>query len=94
MRFVYPPPEMAGDERHLYYWQLLNAALASNSSRYGDYVAMPHGDAMTFQRAVAGVQSGVGWSISYRGQPTMIWSSGCVVLGSSKSAIRLGRNWC
>ena len=38
----------------------LDAVLASNISRYGDYVAMPHGDAMTFQRAVAEVQSGVG----------------------------------
>ena len=28
MDFVYPPPEAAGDERHLYYWQLLDAAHA------------------------------------------------------------------
>ena len=58
MRFVYPPPEAAGDERHLYYWQLLDAALASNRDQYGDYSVMPFALPMTFQRAAAEVEAG------------------------------------
>ena len=60
MRFVYPPPEAAGDERHLYYWQLLDAALAANRDKYGDYRATAYTTAMTFQRSVAEVESGRG----------------------------------
>lgn len=58
MRFVYPPPETSADERHLYYWQLLDAALASNRDRYGDYSLAPFAASMTFQRAAAEVESG------------------------------------
>lgn len=58
MRFVYPPPEVPGDERHLYYWRLLDAALASNRDRYGEYTATPFTLPMTFQRAAAEVESG------------------------------------
>lgn len=58
MRFVYPPPEAAGDERHLYYWQLLDAALAANRDKYGDYSLTSFPVAMTFQRAVAEVEAG------------------------------------
>ena len=58
MRFVYPPPEVPGDERHTYYWQLLDAVLASNRERYGDYVLSPFATAMTFQRATAEVEAG------------------------------------
>ena len=60
MQFVYPPPEAAGDERHLYYWQLLDAALAANRDKYGDYLATAYTTAMTFQRGVAEVESGRG----------------------------------
>ena len=60
MRFVYPPPEAPGDERHLYYWQLLDAALSSNRDRYGDYIATSYSVPMTFQRAVAEVEAGGG----------------------------------
>ena len=60
MSFVYPPPEAAGDERHLYYWQLLDAALASNRDKYGDYATAAYADPMTFQRAAAEVESGSG----------------------------------
>lgn len=60
MHFVYPPPEVAGDERHLYYWQLLDAALATNRERYGGYTAVPFASPMTFQRAAAEVESGGG----------------------------------
>ena len=60
MRFVYPPPEAPGDERHLYYWQLLDAALSSNRDKYGDYSATPFALPMTFQRGVAEVESGAG----------------------------------
>ena len=58
MRFVYPPPEAAGDERHLYYWQLLDAALSSNRDKYGDYSATPFALPMSFQRGAAEVESG------------------------------------
>lgn len=60
MDFVYPPPEAAGDERHLYYWQMLDAALAANRDKYGDYTARPFDSPMTFQRGVAEVESGNG----------------------------------
>lgn len=58
MRFVYPPPETAADERHLYYWHLLKAALESNREKYGDYTLAPHTTPMTFQRAAADVETG------------------------------------
>ena len=58
MPFVYPPPEIAGDERHDYYWQLLDAALAANRDRYGDYTLAPFATPMTFQRAAAEVEAG------------------------------------
>ena len=60
MDLVYPPPETVGDERHLYYWQLLDAALAANRDKYGDYTAKAYDSPMTFQRAVAEVESGNG----------------------------------
>ena len=60
MNFVYPPPEAAGDERHLYYWQVLDAALAANRDKYGDHSARPFESPMTFQRGVAEVESGNG----------------------------------
>lgn len=58
MRFVYPPPEAPGDERHLYYWRLLDAALASNKDRYGDYTLSPFALPMTFQRSATEVEAG------------------------------------
>jgi hypothetical protein len=60
MNFVYPPPETANDQRHLYYWQVLDAALAVTRDKYGDYNLQPYGTAMTFPRAVAEVESGRG----------------------------------
>jgi len=60
MNFVHPPPEAAGDERHLYYWQLLDAALAANREQFGDYSVKAFETPMTFQRAVAEVETGNG----------------------------------
>jgi hypothetical protein len=60
MNFVHPPPEAAGDERHLYYWQLLEAALSSNREQFGDYTVKAFDTPMTFQRASAEVGSGSG----------------------------------
>lgn len=61
MRFVHPPPEAANDNRHRYYWELLEAALAANRERYGDAeVSAFTGAAMNFQRAVMEVESGRG----------------------------------
>ena len=60
MNFVHPPPEAAGDERHLYYWQLLDAVLAANREQFGDYTVKAFDTPMTFQRGVAEVESGNG----------------------------------
>jgi hypothetical protein len=60
MNFVHPPPEAAGDERHLYYWQLLDAALAANREQFGDYSVKAFETPMTFQRGAAEVESGNG----------------------------------
>lgn len=60
MNFVHPPAEAAGDERHLYYWQVLDAALASNRDQFGGYTVKAFDTPMTFQRAVAEVGSGSG----------------------------------
>lgn len=60
MNFTHPPPEAAGDERHLYYWQLLDAALASNREQFGDYTVRAFDTPMTFQRAAAEVETGNG----------------------------------
>src|SRR5664279_5987207 len=60
MNFIHPPPEAAGDERHLYYWKLLDAALASNRDQFGNYSVKAFDTPMTFQRGVAEVESGNG----------------------------------
>jgi len=60
LRISYPPPEAAGDERHSYYWDLLEAALKANQDRFGDYEMRPYPVAMTFQRGVAEVETGKG----------------------------------
>ena len=58
MTFIHPPPENAGDQRHTYYWELLEAALQANKAQYGDYKVVSHGTPMNFQRAVAEVAAG------------------------------------
>ena len=58
MTFIHPPPEVASDQRHTYYWELLEAALQSNRSKYGDYKLVSYGLPMNFQRAVAEVEAG------------------------------------
>ncbi|WP_319239506.1 hypothetical protein [uncultured Propionivibrio sp.] len=60
LRITYPPPEAAGDERHSYYWDLLEAALKANRDRFGDFEMHPYPVAMTFQRAAAEVETGKG----------------------------------
>ena len=61
MRFLYSSPEAAGDQRHLHYWKLFDAALASNQDRYGNYTLVAYHKPLTFQRAAAEVKSGNGW---------------------------------
>ncbi|NSL53722.1 type 2 periplasmic-binding domain-containing protein [Uliginosibacterium aquaticum] len=58
MSFIHPPPENASDKRHTYYWEILEAALQSNRSKYGDYKVMSYGTPMNFQRAAAEVEAG------------------------------------
>lgn len=58
MHFIHPPPENVSDKRHSYYWEILEAALQSNRSKYGDYRITSYGMPMNFQRAVAEVEAG------------------------------------
>lgn len=56
--FIHSPPENISDERHTYYWQILEAALQSNVGEFGDYKIISYGTPMNFLRAVAEVESG------------------------------------
>lgn len=58
LRFVYPPPEIRGDQRHTYYWELLAAALEANRGKYGGYELTAYDTPMNFSRAVSEVESG------------------------------------
>jgi len=58
MRLIHPPPEVKGDQRHSYYWELLSAALEANRSKYGDYEVVAYETPMNFSRAVAEVEAG------------------------------------
>lgn len=60
MQFTHPPPEASSDQRHSYYWELLDAALRANQDRYGPYQLNAHDKPMSFERAVAEVESGRG----------------------------------
>ncbi len=61
VQFTHPPPEDPTDQRHSYYWSLLDAALQSNRDRYGDYRVSAYGQALSFDRAAAEVERGDGW---------------------------------
>lgn len=58
MRFIHPPPEIAGDNRHTYYWELLDAALRATRRSHGDYLIASHPLPMSFQRAAAELEAG------------------------------------
>ncbi|MDP5239415.1 hypothetical protein Q9Q94_07725 [Uliginosibacterium sp. 31-16] len=58
MSFIHPPPENLNDQRHTYYWELLEAALQANKAKYGDYKVVSYGTPMNFQRAAAEVEAG------------------------------------
>lgn len=58
LRFVHPPPEIRGDQRHSYYWDLLAAALEANRGKYGDYELVAYDTPMNFARAASEVESG------------------------------------
>lgn len=58
--FVYPAPENPHDQRHTYYWELLDAALAANRDQFGPYRLSAYDAPMNFSRAVAEVESGKG----------------------------------
>jgi hypothetical protein len=57
-RFIHPAPETAEDQRHRYYWDLLDAALRATRQKYGDYLIETHPFPMTFQRAAAEIEAG------------------------------------
>ncbi|GAB2895441.1 hypothetical protein GCM10027046_25810 [Uliginosibacterium flavum] len=58
MSFIHPPPENISDQRHTYYWEILEAALLANKGKYGDYKVVSYGTPMNFQRGVAEVEAG------------------------------------
>jgi len=58
MRFIHAPPEIRGDQRHTYYWELLAAALESNKKQYGPYVIQAYETPMNFSRAASEVEAG------------------------------------
>lgn len=58
LHLVHPPPENANDQRHTYYWELLEAALQANKDKYGDYKLTSYGTPMNFQRAVSELEAG------------------------------------
>jgi len=58
--FVYPAPENPDDQRHTYYWELLDAALAANQDRFGPYRLSAYEAPMNFGRAIAEVETGKG----------------------------------
>lgn len=58
MRFIHAPPEIRGDQRHTYYWELLAAALESNKSQFGPYTVEAYETPMNFARATSEVEAG------------------------------------
>lgn len=58
LHLIHPPPENVNDQRHTYYWELLEAALQANKDKYGDYKLTSYGTPMNFQRAVSELEAG------------------------------------
>lgn len=58
LTFIHSPPENASDQRLNYYWQILEAALQSNISEFGDYKIISYGTPMNTLRAVTEVEGG------------------------------------
>lgn len=60
LNFVHPPPENPGDQRHTYYWEILEAALEANKDTFGPYKLAAFDVPMSFSRATTEVESGNG----------------------------------
>lgn len=58
MRFVHAPPEVSGDQRASYFWELLAAALESNRHIYGDYEIASYPVPMSHARTIAEMEAG------------------------------------
>jgi hypothetical protein len=58
MRFVHAPPEVSGDQRASYFWELLAAALESNRHVYGDYEIASYPVPMSHARTIAEMEAG------------------------------------
>ena len=58
MRFVHAPPEVSGDQRATYFWELLEAALESNRHIYGDYEIASYPVPMSHARTIAEMEAG------------------------------------
>lgn len=58
MRIVHAAPEVNGDRRATYFWELLGAALESNRDKYGDFVIETYPVPMNYARTVAEMSEG------------------------------------
>lgn len=57
MRFVHAAPEISGDERATYFWELLAAALESNRHIFGDYEITSYPVPMSHARIIAEMEA-------------------------------------
>lgn len=58
MRIVHAAPEVPGDQRASYFWELLDAALASNRDKYGEYSIEAYPLPMSHARIIAEMEAG------------------------------------
>lgn len=58
MVLIHPPPENVGDLRHVYYWDVLEAAMKATRPSWGDYRIETFPVPMNFRRAAAEVAAG------------------------------------
>jgi hypothetical protein len=78
MRFVHAPPEVSGDQRASYFWELLAAALESNRHVHGDYEIASYPVPMSHARTIAEMEAGgQGASISSCPVPILISKPAC-----------------
>jgi hypothetical protein len=57
MRIVHAAPEISGDQRATYFWELLSAALESNRHIYGDYEITSYPVPMSHARIIAEMEA-------------------------------------
>jgi hypothetical protein len=58
MRYIHAAPEIPGDIRATYFWELLAAALETNRDKYGDYEVITYPTPMSHLRTLAELEAG------------------------------------